>query len=79
MENAGEQAIKMDEQDVREGLRLLRELDAAHDLYHAAENNWHRWAQQMGQLYGVPAGYSLNNVIVGWTPGAQGGDAEHGG
>lgn len=60
------ETIAMDREDVREGLRLLRAQRMAHDALHVAENEYKIWAAQMGALYGVPAGYVLRDLVIGF-------------
>lgn len=60
--------IKLDRDDLREGLRLLRAQKAAHDAMHVAENEYKIWASQMMAMYDVPDGYVLRDLIVGFEP-----------
>lgn len=60
--------IKLDREDLREGLRLLRAQKMAHDAMHVAENEYKVWASQMMSMYGAPAGYMLRDLIVGFEP-----------
>ena len=61
-------AIKLDKEDLREGLRLLRAQKVAHDGVHVAENEYKVWASQMMSMYAVPDGYVLRDLIVGFEP-----------
>jgi hypothetical protein len=66
-----EQQIALDKEDQREGLRIWREYQIAHDLMHVAENNWKLWCGQMELLYSVPTGYTMTDITRGFGP-AQG-------
>lgn len=63
--------IKLDKEDLREGLRLLRTEKLAHDQMHVAENEYKIWASQMMAMYDVPDGYVLRDLIVGFEPVAE--------
>lgn len=71
MGTGNEQRIGLEREDMREGLRLLRAERAAHDALHAAENEYQVWASQMAALYGVPAGWMLADVVVGFVPAGE--------
>ena len=54
--------------DVREALRLIREVRLQQEIAHAVEHSLQLFAQQLATLYGVPAGYVLKDFTVGFEP-----------
>ena len=60
--------IKLAPEDVREALRLIREIRLQQDIAHAVEHSLQLFEQQLATLYGVPAGYVLKDFTVGFEP-----------
>lgn len=54
--------------DVREALRLIREVRLQQEIAHAVEHSLQLFEQQLATLYGVPAGYVLRDFTVGFEP-----------
>lgn len=63
-----QEGIPLNAEDMREGLRLERELAGAHDRLHAAQNELNRFVAHMGALYGVPGGWKLKDWLRGFEP-----------
>lgn len=61
-------AIAVQPEDIREGLRLMREMDAVHRTLHAAEEAYQQYVGHLGALYGVPSGYGLKDWMIGFEP-----------
>ncbi|MCB0136472.1 MAG: hypothetical protein KDD75_15315 [Caldilineaceae bacterium] len=61
--------IKLAPEDVREALRLIREIRLQQEIAHAVEHSLQLFEQQIATLYGVPAGYMIRDVTVGFEPG----------
>ena len=61
--------IRLTGDDVREALRIIREIQLAKEHAHAMEHQLGTFEQQLGKLYGVPAGYVLRDFTVGFEPG----------
>ena len=53
--------IPINDQDLREGLRLLREKTVA-------EKTMQLFIEQMAAIYNVPAGYTLLDFQIGFEP-----------
>ena len=60
--------IKLAPEDVREALRLIREIRLQQEIAHAVEHSLQLFEQQLATLYGVPAGYVLKDFTVGFEP-----------
>lgn len=60
--------IKLAPEDVREALRIIREIKLAEELAHARQHQLQIFEQQLATLYGVPAGYVLKDFTVGFEP-----------
>ena len=60
--------IKLAPEDVREALRLIREIRLQQEIAHAVEHSLQLFEQQIATLYGVPAGYVLKDFTVGFEP-----------
>lgn len=61
--------IKLAPEDVREALRLIREIRLQQEIAHAVEHSLQLFEQQIATLYGVPAGYMIRDFTVGFEPG----------
>lgn len=61
--------IKLAPEDVREALRLIREIRLQQEMAHAVEHSLQLFEQQLATLYGVPAGYMIRDFTVGFEPG----------
>lgn len=61
-------AIALRPEDIREGLRLMREMDAAHRAHHAAWEAYQQYCGHLAALYGVPEGYALKDWVIGFEP-----------
>lgn len=61
-------AIALRPEDIREGLRLMREMDAAHRAHHAAQEAYQQYIGHLAALYGVPGGYALKDWMNGFEP-----------
>ena len=61
--------IKLAPEDVREALRLIREIRLQQEIAHAVEHSLQLFEQQLATLYGVPAGYMIRDFTVGFEPG----------
>ena len=61
--------IKLAPEDVREALRLIREIRLQQEIAHAVEHSLQLFEQQLATLYGVPAGYMIRDFAVGFEPG----------
>lgn len=71
MDNGGlsqHDAIKLTPDDLREALRLIREIRLAEEMVHARQHGLQLFEQQLATLYGVPAGYVLKDFTVGFEP-----------
>lgn len=64
------QAILLVAEDVRAGQIKYWEIARLHDLMHAAEADFGRWANGMAALYGVPPGYIIGDPLAGFVPAA---------
>ena len=60
--------IKLAPEDVREALRLIREIRLQQEIAHAVEHSLQLFEQQLATLYGVPAGYMIRDFTVGFEP-----------
>jgi hypothetical protein len=61
-------AIALPPEDIREGLRLMREMDAAHRALHAAQENYQQYIGHLAALYTVPGGWGLKDWMIGFEP-----------
>lgn len=61
--------IQLAPEDVREALRLIREIRLAEEMAHARQHVLQLFEQQLATLYGVPAGYVIRDFTVGFEPG----------
>ena len=66
------QAIRLAPEDVRIGQLKHIEIARLHDLLHAAEADFGRWANATAQLYGVPEGYIIGDPAHGFVPRPEG-------
>ncbi len=60
--------IPLNDNDLREALRLIRAKQMAHAMLHAAEEQLTMFTQQIETVYQVPAGYALYDYAVGFVP-----------
>jgi hypothetical protein len=60
--------INLAPEDVRIGQLKWLEILRYHDLMHAAEADFGRWAEATSKLYGVPEGYVIGDPAVGFVP-----------
>ena len=63
--------------DIRIGQFKYLETARLHDLLHAAEADFGRWANATAALYGVPPGYVIGDPAAGFVPAATGGEEHH--
>jgi hypothetical protein len=56
--------IRLTGEDIREALRIIREIQLAKEHAHAMEHQLSTFEQQLGKLYGVPAGATEAAVAV---------------
>lgn len=63
-----EQEIGLSVADIREGLRLMREMDAAQRALRAAQEGYEQFVGHLAALYHVPGGYGLRDWMVGFEP-----------
>lgn len=61
--------IKLAPEDVREALRLIRDVRLQQEIARAVEHSLQLFEQQLATLYGVPAGYMIRDFTVGFEPG----------
>jgi len=61
--------IKLAPEDVRESLRMIREIRLAEEMAHARQHSLQLFEQQLATLYGVPEGYMIRDFTVGFEPG----------
>jgi hypothetical protein len=61
-------AITLAPEDIRIGQLKYLEIQRLHDLLHAAEADFGRWANATAQLYGVPEGYVIGDPAAGFVP-----------
>lgn len=61
--------IALTPEDQRIGQFKYLEIQRLHDLMHAAEADFGRWANTMAGLYGVPPGYVIGDPAAGFVPG----------
>ena len=66
------QIITLTPEDIRIGQLKWIEIQRLHDLMHAAETDFGRWAQAMAALYGVPEGYQIGDPGIGFFPNSEG-------
>lgn len=71
------QAIRLAPEDVRSGQAKWLEIARLHDLLHAAEADFGRWANAMAPIYGAGPGYVIGDPALGFVPGE--GEEQHGG
>jgi hypothetical protein len=67
-----EGSIQLAPEDVRIGQLKYLEIQRLHDLMHAAQADYERWALVMGALYGVPPGYVIGDPAAGFVPAPTG-------
>lgn len=72
-----EETITLTPEDVRIGQLKYLEIQRLHDLLHAAEADFGRWANATGTLYGVPAGYVIGDPAQGFVPAGAAGEVGH--
>jgi hypothetical protein len=60
--------IRLSSADVREGLRLERQIARAHDLIHVAENEHKRHVEHLRAMYGAPDDWQLRDWLRGFEP-----------
>lgn len=78
MEQLGEQtAMPLTPEDVRIGGLKYMEIARLHDLLHAAEADFGRWANATAALYGVPPGYVIGDPAAGFVPATAGTEEHH--
>jgi hypothetical protein len=68
-----EQAITLTPEDIRIGQLKWLEIQRLHDLMHAAEADFGRWANATAALYGVGEGYIIGDPAHGFVPKPDGG------
>lgn len=61
--------IKLTPEDMREALRLIREIRLQQEIAHAVEHSLQLFEQQLATIYGVPEGYIIRDFSVGFEPG----------
>ncbi len=61
--------ITLAPEDVREALRLIREIRLQQEIAHAVEHSLRLFEQQLATIYGVPDGYIIRDFSVGFEPG----------
>lgn len=71
------QVIGLEFADQREGLRIWRALQQAHDLMHVAENDWQRWLATMQQMYEIPDGFVMTDITRGFVAPEATAEARH--
>lgn len=62
------ETISLTADELREGLRLLREMEHAHGQLHVAQADYERYVAHLGTLHQVPGGYGLRDWIIGFEP-----------
>lgn len=60
--------IRLGAEDVREALRILRQIKLAEQQAHAMQHQLQIFEQQLATLYGVPDGYVLRDFTSGFEP-----------
>lgn len=70
-------AIQLTPEDIRIGQLKYFEIARLHDLLHAAEADFGRWANATAALYGVGPGYVIGDPAVGFVPAAAGAEEHH--
>lgn len=60
--------ITLTPEDVRIGQLKWLEIQRLHDLLHAAEKDFGRWADATAALYGVGPGYMIGDPALGFVP-----------
>lgn len=65
------EAIKLNEGDARTGLALWLEAERLHERLHAAQADYGRWAEAMGNLYAVPTNYVIGDPTLGFVPAPE--------
>jgi hypothetical protein len=76
---SNEQVIRLAPEDVRIGQIKYLEIARLHDLLHAAEADFGRWANAAAALYGVGPGYVIGDPALGFVPGQAEEEHHHGG
>lgn len=66
--------IEITPAEMAEGLRLMREMDAAHRTLHAAQEAYQQYIGHLAALYGVPGGYGLKDWMIGFEPMGEDGN-----
>jgi hypothetical protein len=72
-----EETITLTPEDVRIGQLKYLEIQRLHDLLHAAEADFGRWANATAALYGVPPGYVIGDPALGFVPAGPAGEVGH--
>jgi hypothetical protein len=70
-------AIQLAPEDVRIGQLKYLEIQRLHDLLHAAEADFGRWANATAALYGVGPGYVIGDPAAGFVPVTSAAREEH--
>ena len=60
--------IKLTTDEMAEGLRLLRELEHTHALFHVAETDYQRSIGHLVTIHAVPGGYGMRDWSLGFEP-----------
>ena len=60
--------IKLTPEDIRAGQAKYLEIARLHDLMHAAEVDFGRWADATAKLYDVPEDYMIGDPALGFVP-----------
>jgi hypothetical protein len=61
--------IKLTAEDVREALRIIRQIKLAEQQAHAMQHQLQMFEEQLATLYRAPEGYVLRDFTVGFEPG----------
>lgn len=64
--------IQLAPEDIKIGQIKYLEIARLHDLLHAAEADFGRWANATAALYGVGPGYVIGDPAAGFVPAASG-------
>lgn len=64
--------IQLEPEDVREALRIIRRIQAAHDALHAAENQLKVYENQLRRVYRAPEHLVIKDFTVGFEEAGNG-------
>jgi hypothetical protein len=64
--------IQLTPDDIRIGQLKWLEIQRLHDLMHAAEADFGRWANATAARYGVGEGYTIGDPAHGFVPKPEG-------